>query len=237
MCTTHSGAKKTHDWMVAQIADLFHTTHKVKTQKVIKSRGQHCGDIKLAGYLANEAGPVPLVLDLRIAHDRFGSSSDPSLNGNLHYPNNIDGSLNETTDDKIRKYRVDYNNNPPNTVSFMSVIGSMSGRLHSEFVRLLFLQAHRETDRFFAASGVQLAQHDRDQFHFRRAAFSAQIKAKVGSTLAKAAVLRINLNIDGTPIISKSHTHPSHSQTCRLLTSSLSLGVPVPRATQCIRDM
>jgi hypothetical protein len=26
----------------------------------------------------------------------------------------------------------------------------------SEFVRLLFLQAHRETDRFFAASGVQL---------------------------------------------------------------------------------
>ena len=33
--------------------------------------------IELAGYLANEAAPVPLVLDLRIAHDRFGSSSDP----------------------------------------------------------------------------------------------------------------------------------------------------------------
>jgi hypothetical protein len=31
-------------------------------------------------------GPVPLVLDLRIAHDRFGSSSDPILNGQLHYP-------------------------------------------------------------------------------------------------------------------------------------------------------
>ncbi len=28
--------------------------------------------------------------------------------------------------------------------------------------------------------------------------------------------------------------HPSHSQTSRLLTSSLSLGVPVPRGTQCI---
>jgi hypothetical protein len=35
-----------------------------------KSRGQHCGDIELAGYLANAAGPVPLVLDLLIAHDR-----------------------------------------------------------------------------------------------------------------------------------------------------------------------
>ncbi len=65
-------------------------------------------------------------------------------------------------DDKIRKYRADYNNNPPNTISFMPAIASTSGRLHSEFVRLLFLQDHRETDRFFAVSGVQLVQHDRD---------------------------------------------------------------------------
>jgi hypothetical protein len=52
--------------------------------KVVTSRGQHCGDIELAGYLANTAGPVPLVLDLRLAHDRFGSSSNPDLNGKLH---------------------------------------------------------------------------------------------------------------------------------------------------------
>ena len=101
----------------------------------------------------------------------------------------------------------------------------------------LFLQAHRETDRFFAASGVQLAQTDRDQFHFRRAAFSAQIQSKVGLTLATAVALRITLNLDGVPIISNSHTHPSHSQTSRVLTSSLSLGIPVPRVTQCMRDM
>jgi hypothetical protein len=74
--------------MVDQLADLFRTTHKVKTQQVVKSRGQHCGDIELAGYLANEARPVPLVLDLQIAHDRVGSSSDPTLNGHLKYPNN-----------------------------------------------------------------------------------------------------------------------------------------------------
>jgi hypothetical protein len=41
--------------------------------------------------------------------------------------------------------------------------------------------------------GVQLAQTQRGMFHFRRAAFSAQIRAKVGSTLAKAAALRIYL--------------------------------------------
>ena len=72
-------------------------------------------------------------------------------------------------------------------------------------------------------------------YHFRRVAFSSQFKSKVGHILAKAADLHINLNIDGAPIVSRSHTHPSHSQTSRLLTSSLSLGVPVPHTTQCIR--
>jgi hypothetical protein len=203
--------------MVDQLADLFRTTPKVKTQQVVKSRGQHCGDIELAGYLANETGPVSLVLDLRIAHDRVGSSTDPNLNGHFKYPNNLDQSLNDAAADKIRKYRADYNNRPPSAVSFMPAIASTSGRLHSEFVRLLFLQAHRETDRFFAASGVQLAQTQRGMFHFRRAAFSVHLKAKVDSTLAKAAALRINLNIDGAPITSRTHTHPSHSQTSRLL--------------------
>ena len=88
-----------------------------------------------------------------------------------------------------------------------------------------------------AASGVQLAQSTSGLFHFRRVAFSSQLKSKVGNILAKAAALRINLNIDGAPIASKSHTHPSHSQTSRLLTSSLSLGVPVPRTTQCMRGV
>ncbi len=92
-CTDHSGTKKDHDWVVDQLDDLFRTTHRVKTQQVVKNRGHHCGDIELAGYLVNAADPVPLVLDLRLAHDRFDSSSDPTLNGRLHY-NDIDKSLN-----------------------------------------------------------------------------------------------------------------------------------------------
>jgi hypothetical protein len=171
----------------------------------------------VSGYLTNAADPVPLVLDLRIAHDRMGSSADPSLNGHLKYPNNLDQSLNDASADNIRKYRADYNNRPPSPVSFMSAIASTSGRLHSEFVRLLFLQGHRETDRFFAASGVQLAQTGPGgQFTFRRAVFLTQIQSKVGLALAKAAASRVNLNLDGAPIASKS---------------------PVPRPTQCVRGV
>jgi hypothetical protein len=119
----------------------------------------------------------------------------------------------------------------------MPAIASTSGRLHSEFIRLLFLEDHRETDRFFTASGVQSPQSNRGTFHFKGAVFLGQLKGKIGSSLAKAAALRVNLNIDGAPITSLSHTHPSHSQESRLLTSSLSLGVPVPHTTECMRGM
>jgi hypothetical protein len=97
---------------------------------------------------SNTAGPESWVLDLRVAHDRVDSSVDPALNGHLRYPNNLDQSLNDTSVDKIRRYHDDYSNNPPRGVDFMTTIVSTSGRLHGEFVRILFIQAHRETDRF-----------------------------------------------------------------------------------------
>ncbi len=71
--------------MVDQVADFFRTTHKVKTQQVVKYRGQHCGDIELSGntpslnlegppfrkipFFSKKVPPVPLsqsfVLKLR----------------------------------------------------------------------------------------------------------------------------------------------------------------------------
>jgi hypothetical protein len=99
----------------------------------------------------------------------------------------------------------------------LELLDSTSACLRSEFVRLLFLQDHREADRFFAASGVQLAQSTSDQFHYLRTAFSSQLKLKVDNILDKVEAFRITLNIDGAPIASKSHTHPSHSQTSGLV--------------------
>ena len=146
---------------------------------------------------------MPLVLDLHITHERFGSSSDPSINGHSHYPHDLDRSLNETATDKIRQYRADYINRPSHDITFMTSIASTSGSLHSEFVLLLFLQAHWETDHFLADTGVQLVKTNQ---HFRRAVFSSQFKSKVGHILVKV----------------------------RLLTSSLSLGVPGSHTTQCM---
>ncbi len=66
-----------------------------------------------------------------------------------------------------------------------------------------------------------------------RVVSSSQLKSKGNHILTKDVALWINLNINGTPMTSRSHTHPSHTQNSRLLTSSLSLGVPVPHGDQC----
>ncbi len=55
-----------------------------------------------------------------------------------------------------------------------------------------------------SASGVLSAQSDRGFYHYRRAAVSAQLKSKVG--LALPVTLRITLNLDGVPIISRTHS-------------------------------
>ncbi len=85
----------------------------------------------------------------------------------------------------------------------MPTIVSTSGRLHREFVCLLFLQVHRETDCFFSSSGVQLPQHHRDQFHNRRTVVSSELKSKIWNILSKTEALWIILNIDGAPVVSR----------------------------------
>ncbi len=49
-------------------------------EAIIRNGLPTAGDIELAAYLTNVVVPMSLVLDLLITHDRFGSSSDPSLN-------------------------------------------------------------------------------------------------------------------------------------------------------------
>jgi len=85
-CTGHSGAKKAHDWAVEQM--LFSDKRKGKTQhvawkerkdttgsygkkhQVTRSQGLRCGDIELVAYLNDAVGPVNLILELCIAHER-----------------------------------------------------------------------------------------------------------------------------------------------------------------------
>jgi hypothetical protein len=85
---------------------------------------------------------VSLTVDLCITHDRFGSSSEPSHNGHLHHPNDLDGSLTVTTPDKIRQYHTDYDNRLSNVISFIPTISSTSDSRKRDLQVFLGIKFH-----------------------------------------------------------------------------------------------
>ena len=80
-------------------------------------------------------------------------------------------------------------------------------------LRAFFFYKHTgKPPKYFETHGRQHVQtNNLDTFHFKRAAFYIGIKSKVGLVLAKAAALRITLNLDGAPIPSRAYTHTSHN--------------------------
>ena len=135
-----------------RVGALFRTAgHVVRTQHgVTASAGQRRGDVKVRHFLRDQAGSRSLVFDLSIAHDRFGSSSHVQQNGCLSHPPDLDAPLRIAAQRKIAAYRQQYADNQ--NISFLPAIVSTSTRMHCEF--LLFLQAHRETETHFTATGM-----------------------------------------------------------------------------------
>jgi hypothetical protein len=147
--------------------------------------------VELRQYLRDQAGS--LVFDLSITQERFWSSSHPQQNGRLTHPQDIEAPLHIAAQCKINSYRQQYADNQ--NISFLPAILSTSTRMHGEFLRLLFLQAHRETEAHFTATGMPSQRNQSDSFLFRRVAILQSLKSKVGLAAAKAAALRINLNV------------------------------------------
>ncbi len=96
---------------------------------------------------------------------------------------------------KTNAYKQTYADNQ--NISFLPVIMSTSNRMYGEFLRLLFLQAHWETEAYFTASGMSSQHNQSESLWFKGAAFYQGLKSKVGIAAAKAAALRINLYVQG----------------------------------------
>ena len=185
-CTGHSGATKTHDWMVSVLGPLFRMAgHLVRTQldfvsvRTIKGRsidgvtasaGQRRGNVEIKSYLQDESGSRSLVFDLSITHDRIGSSCHVQQNCLLSQPQDIDTPLCFAAQRKVNSYRQQFADNQ--NISFLPAIMTTSSRIHSKFLRLLFLQAHRETKSHFIATGLSSQQNRSDNtFRFKSDAF------------------------------------------------------------------
>ena len=62
----------------------------------------------------------------------------------------------------------------------LPAIVSTSTRMHGEYLRLLFLQAHRETEAHFTAAGISSQTNNSEALRFKRAAFYNGLNSKVG---------------------------------------------------------
>ena len=77
-------------------------------------------------------------------------------------------------------------------ISFLPAIMSTSCRMHGEFLRLIFLQAHLENEAHFNAAGMSSQNYQTDAFlSFKRTAFYQSLKSKIGLAASQAAALRI----------------------------------------------
>ena len=127
---------------------------------------------------------------------------------------------------KINTYRQQYADNQ--NISFLPAIMTTSSRMHGEFLRLLFLEAHRETTAHSHATGLPSQQNRSDNaFRFKRAAFYQSLKSEVGLAAAKAAAVRINLNVEVCGIVAAPVHAPSRAPL--LLPLLLSHNLPLPR--------
>ncbi len=81
--------------------------------------------------------------------------------------------------------------NRPDPIVFVPLTVDTTVRLYEEFIRLLFLDVHREP----SALGNELPEES-DQFRFLRASCFANLKGTVGLIMTKSWDIRISIPLD-----------------------------------------
>jgi hypothetical protein len=186
LCQLAHGA---HELLLSAIADIAHaagfrTNRGSRVQPT--SRGQQCGDLEIKGL--NVAGTPDLIVDVALVHDFHGNVADPSRHGQPRHPNPDKVLIVSHIDTAVAKAhgnRPDYLCN--HNKAFLPLVMSTSGRLHSEFVRLLCTLAHPRAVRFFATLHYEPCDEELCQ---RRGAFVFQHRASIGLAGAQATALR-----------------------------------------------
>ncbi len=179
-CQTKLAGSQVHDWVVYKLGGLLGSVgHRVKIHNITSVTGKERGDLEIKDYVfiqkpqpqANRLPPPrTLIMDYTMTHIRFGRSHLHPM-GQLTNtrrsdgPPDPDGVLKDVTRIKTRHYRNLYLNHP-DPIAFIPLGVDTTDRLYEEFIRLLFLHAHREA----SVLGYELTEES-DQFRFLRVVF------------------------------------------------------------------
>ena len=111
---------------------------------------------------------------------------DVSLNGKLRHAQ-PDKLLEAAARTKVHRYREAYATRSGITYAFLPCVMSTSGRIHGEFLRFLYILAHRRTKGWFERLGYEPSE---EAFKFRRGQYFWHTRAAIGHATALAVARR-----------------------------------------------
>jgi len=130
-------------------------------------------------------GKDDLVVDVTVRHDFIGDARDVLRHGTLRNPDRPDQLLDQAAADKIRNYREPYARN--RSLAFLPACMSTSGRIHGEFLRLLYSLADRQASDYFTALGYE---PHKEEYCHRRGVYFHQHRCSIGLACAQAVAIR-----------------------------------------------
>ena len=156
-CKKHTGSTKAaHETVLDAVEVLCHqaglSTEQRNIPTVKKQNGKTGqGDLVIKG--ANIGGDTNLIIDVSLIHEFGGNHmADVSLNGALRHAQ-PDKLLDAAARTKVNRYREAYATRSGVSYAFLPCVISTSGRIHGEFLRFLYLLAHRRTNVGSSSSG------------------------------------------------------------------------------------
>ena len=190
-CKQHtSSTKSAHETILDAVQALCHqaglSTERRNIPTVKKQNGKTGqGDLVIKG--ANIGGDTNLIIDVALIHEFGGNHMvDVSLNGKLRHAQ-PDKLLESAARTKVHRYREAYATRAGVTYAFLPCVMSTSGRIHGEFLRFLYLLAHRRTKRWFEQLGYEPSE---EAFKFRRGQYFWHTRAAIGHATALAVARR-----------------------------------------------
>ena len=136
-------------------------------------------------------GKDDLVVDVTVRHDFIGDARYVLRHGTLRNPDRPDQLLDQAAADKIRNYREPYA-----PIGRWRFCLSTSGRIHSEFLRLLYFLADRQASDYFTALGYE---PHKEEYCHRRGVYFHQHCCTIGLACAQAVAIR------GAPHVARRH--------------------------------
>jgi len=193
-CKKHTGAIASHDHVMNVSAQLAHNSgvgvriNRKVTVATTAADSNKQGDVQAMEF--GIPGYEDLVCDVSLVCDRIGNSTQHGLNGKLR----LGDYLNTRACIKINVYRRDY---AAKNITFTPAILSVAGKIHPEFLRILWVLADMQMVKYFNLVGDE-EDIGNERFKWSWASTFSYNRHASGLAVAYASAIHTHLLVYGT---------------------------------------